>query len=330
MKRCFFTLFILVALAGCTKADSVAVDTYTPTPLRFNADGTFKIALICDVHLHLPNVLKSEQAENLITTTLRQEKPDLAFFLGDAVWSPATLTGFTELAMLCVNERIPYSFVLGNHDRDGGLYGETIFHLLSQLPYFVGRDGLASLSGNGNYDLPILNAVSNKVEAVLYGLDSHDTGPYILDDYYDCIKTDQIDWYRQVSRNYTEANQGTPLPSLMFFHIPLIEYNDAYAQGLLTGQKNENVHGPKVNSGMFDAVVAQKDVMGIFVGHDHDNNFLATLNNVILGYGNLTGYGSYGSMQRGVRMVTLQQGVHAFQTYIRLDDGNIIDRWPNN
>ncbi len=44
---------------------------------------------------------------------------------------------------------------------------------------------------------------------------------------YDYIDFDQIQWYRENSRKYTEANGGNPVPSLAFFHIALPEYNQA-------------------------------------------------------------------------------------------------------
>lgn len=328
MKRHLLFLLCLLVAFACTRPNMDAVNAYAARPLHFREDGTFKILLFGDVHMHLASSPFANQSKALITKMLQEEQPDLAIYMGDAIFTPASLTSFAELATLCINQQTPYVFLMGNHDRDGGLEGATIFHLLEQLPYHYGRIGADSLSGQGNFDLPILEYGGIKTAAVLYVLDSHDTGPYLLDTYYDALKPDQIAWYRQVSDQYTAQNEGTPLPSMMFFHIPLLEYETAFQQGLLTGCHNESVSGPGVNTGMFDALVAQQDVMGVFVGHDHDNNYLAALEGILLGYANHSGYGTYGSLPKGARVIELYQNRHAFRTYIHLVSGEIIDVWP--
>ena len=76
--------------------------------------------------------------------------------------------------------------------------------------------------------------------------------------------------------------------SLAFFHIPLVEQKDAYFEWLDNGSSDtENVKyvygnagegGKVVCSGigeddLFETMVRLKSTQGVFVGHDHYNNF---------------------------------------------------------
>ena len=61
-----------------------------------------------------------------------------------------------------------------------------------------------------------------------------------------------------------------------FFHIPLPEYNQAAADesAILIGTRMEKACAPLLNTGMFAAMKEAGDVMGTFVGHDHDNDYV--------------------------------------------------------
>lgn len=65
---------------------------------------------------------------------------------------------------------------------------------------------------------------AGKAQAVVYMLDSQDYGSKELKSLYGWVKFDQTAWYRRTSRALTEQNGGTPLPALLYMHIPLPEY----------------------------------------------------------------------------------------------------------
>lgn len=102
---------------------------------------------------------------------------------------------------------------------------------------------------------------------------------------------DQVNWYRSQSAAYTERNGGKPLPALAFFHIPLPEYNQAAADesAILIGTRMEKACAPLLNTGMFAAMKEAGDVMGTFVGHDHDNDYSVMWHGILLAYGRFTG-----------------------------------------
>ncbi|MDY6377275.1 MAG: DUF4434 domain-containing protein, partial [Bacteroidales bacterium] len=104
-----------------------------------------------------------------------------------------------------------------------------------------------------------------------------------------------------------------------FFHIPLPEYGDTLLVKKIVGNKHESVCSPKLNSGLFSAFLEQGDVIGVFVGHDHNNDYLADIDSkIVLAYGRKTGYPpAYEEvLSRGARIVILREDKPSFETYI--------------
>ncbi len=98
--------------------------------------------------------------------------------------------------------------------------------------------------------------------------------------HYDWIKFDQIKWYRDLSQGYTKINNNSPLNALAFFHIPLPEYKIVQQMESTIGVRVESVSSPAINSGMYSAMLEMGDIMGVFVEHDHNNNFIGCLNKI--------------------------------------------------
>lgn len=179
------------------------------------------------------------------------------------------------------------------------------------------------ITGCGNCVVPVYGTKKkDKVEALLYCMDSNDYQSNKLYGAYDWIHFDQIDWYRRQSARFTEGNNGNPLPALAFFHIPLIEYNEIRGDGKTYGNDREGgVASSKINSGMFASFVDMKDVMGVFAGHDHDNDYIGINKGIALGYGRVTGADAYGSLKRGARIIELLEGEFRFETWISTPSG---------
>ena len=59
--------------------------------------------------------------------------------------------------------------------------------------------------------------------------------------------------------------------------------------------------------------------------HDHNNDYLASLYGIALGYGRFSGgKTTYIDIQNGARIITLKEGERGFSTFIRLQDGSEI------
>lgn len=280
--------------------------------LRFNQNDTFKILQFTDTH-HNPSSPTSAQTLETMRIMIQKENPDFVVVTGDIVTADPADKGWHQIADVMVKAQTPWTVTFGNHDEEHNLTKEEIFEILKTKPYFYGTKGESS--GVLNFDLPIYNAQNEEIASVLYFVDSHDYVHNPILGKYDWIKSDQIDWYRKQSQKYMESN-GRQIPSMMFFHIPLLEYNHIADEAKTLGEKLEGIASPEVNSGLFSAIIEQKDVMGIFCGHDHNNNYVGVHKNVALAFGNVTGADAYGELERGARVIVLQPNKFSFHTYI--------------
>lgn len=294
--------------------------------LKFNADGKFKIVQFTDVHYKKMDP-ESEVALRLINKILDTEKPDLVVFTGDVIYDRPVLEGLDEVFDPVSNREIPWAYVFGNHDDEFGISRQQIMDHVIQKPYCLAQAGNKSLSGVGNYILEVKSAATmDSISALLYFFDSGTYAPMKNIGGYDWLKTDQINWYAQQSAAYTKANNGTPHQALAFFHIPLPEYAimKASKEAIITGSKDEVECSSKLNSGMFTAMCEAGDVMGTFVGHDHDNDYIGEYFGICLAYGRFSGGKTvYNNLiQNGCRVIELTEGKREFSTYIRLLGGD--------
>mgnify|MGYP000389863468 CR=1 FL=1 len=177
-----------------------------------------------------------------------------------------------------------------------------------------------------------LAAAADKDAAVIYIFDSNSYSHKEVAKGYDWIKRDQINWYVDKSREFTEANGGNALPSLAFFHIPLPEFNEAASDedARLIGTRREKACAPVVNSGLFTAMLECGDVMGVFVGHDHVNDYAVEWKGIMLCYGRFTGSkNTYWDIPggNGARVIELEEGKRGFRSWIRMNDGRTINEF---
>ena len=111
-------------------------------------------------------------------------------------------------------------------------------------------------------------------------------------------------------------NENNPLPSVAFCHIPLPEYKEVIFKESTIGHNTGKVSSPVINSGLFSAMLEQRDIMGVFVGHNHNNDFIGTYNNIALAYGRCSGSKAYGNLRIGARVIELFQDEFHFTSWI--------------
>ena len=289
-------------------------------PLRFK-EGKLRIAQLTDVHWE-PNSEKSEKNPETILKVLEMEKPDVVILTGDIVTDKPAVKGWKKVVDMMEKAEIPFAVTMGNHDAEN-LSEDSIYHILCQSRLFLGEKGPEALSGTGNYILPVYASDgTDKVNALLYCLDSNDYTPD-SEKYgnYAWIDRNQINWYLEQSRAYAEKNQGKALPALAFLHIALPEYKHLHGRPDMYGHLGEDGGCPKINSGMFHAMIEAGDVMGVFAGHDHDNDYIGQEYGIALAYGRVSGHDAYGDLERGARIIELQEGKRQFDTWIATPSG---------
>ena len=165
----------------------------------------------------------------------------------------------------------------------------------------------------------------------MYVFDSNSYSPIKkVVDGYGWIALDQIDWYTKTSKELTAKNGGQPIPSLAFFHIPLPEYHEAVLdeKTYMVGTRKEVACAPKINTGLGASMLQAGDVMGVFVGHDHVNDYVVNWRGILLGYGRYTGGSTvYHDVPQGngARVIELIEGKRAFKTWERIAGGKIIN-----
>ncbi|GIN70707.1 hypothetical protein J14TS2_11820 [Bacillus sp. J14TS2] len=293
--------------------------------LKFRADQSFKIIQFTDLHIggeenHLPD----QKTFRVISETIQHEKPDLIVVTGDLIWSEGVEQpeqSYRRVLDQISQWGIPFTTVFGNHDAEANVTREQLFAINAEYKHFLGMAGPEDIHGVGNYSLTIQSSNKEKNESVLHFLDSGDYAPKSVGGYA-WVHPDQVSWFQAESKKY--ANGKETIPALAFFHIPLPEYRDVLNIGKVSGNKLEQVCAPVINSGLFTALLESGNVMGTFVGHDHDNDYCGELHGISLCYGRISGYNVYGSLQRGARVIQLYEGQHKFDTWIRLDDGKVI------
>lgn len=287
--------------------------------LKFNKDGEFKIAQFTDIHWSntSPNCTKTVE---IIKNVLQTEKPDIAILTGDVVTDAPAKEGWLTIAKIFADNRTPWAVTLGNHDAETGVSREQIFDIIGHLPYFVGEKG-PEMTGCGNYVLPIEGSLNTNAAAALYCIDTNNKPSANKYGHYDWIHFDQIEWYRKTSDRLAAQNNNAPLPAFAFFHIPLLEFNNIVERETTIGNKKEEVASPEINSGIFCSMVEKKDIMGIFVGHDHNNDYIGIEQDIALAFGRTSGIDAYGDLERGARIITIYEGKNKFDTWIRTPQG---------
>ena len=294
--------------------------------LQFNKDGKFKIVQFTDVHFKYKNPA-SDIALERINQVLDEEQPDFVIFTGDVVYSAPADKGMLQVLEQVSKRTLPFVVTFGNHDNEQGMTREQLYDIIRQVPGNLMPDRGSVLSPD--YVLTVkASSDAKKDAAVLYCMDSHSYSPLKDVKGYAWLTFDQVNWYRQQSAAYTARNGGKPLPALAFFHIPVPEYNEAASDenAILRGTRMEEACAPKLNTGMFTAMKESGDVMGIFVGHDHDNDYAVMWKGILLAYGRFTGGNTeYNHLPNGARIIVLDEGARTFTSWIRQKDG-IVDK----
>jgi hypothetical protein len=296
--------------------------------LSFRPDGTFTIAQFTDIHWNNGGD-EDQRTSELMKCIMLNQNPDFVVFTGDVIHSEECVNhveSFRNAVKVVDDLGVPWTVVFGNHDAEIGITREQLMEIAKESPNCFAEAGPADIHGVGNYVVTVQSSKEQgKAAAALCHFDS---GSYARFQPmgYDWIHHSQIDWYREQSMQLTQRNGGQRVPSLAFLHIPLPEYKEMWDYHTCYGDNYEGVGCPEINSGLLATMLEMGDVQGVFVGHDHINDFEGEFKGIRLCYGRAMGYSSYGKegFPRGARIIQLQEGSQGFITWIQLDDGTII------
>jgi hypothetical protein len=290
--------------------------------LKFRPDGYFKIVQFTDIQ-DGPDT--DQRTIDLMNKILDCEKPDLVLLTGDNIdgrckSSYAVKRAIYNIAQPMEKKKIPWAVVFGNHDDEHGqMTKKGMMKLYMSYPYNISSIGPKTVEGIGNYNILINNSKNDNPAFNIYMLDSGKYGSSTIGGY-DWIKFSQIQWYRKTAESLKEKSHS-PIPSLMFFHIPIPEFKEVWNNSKASGSRNENESCSYVNSGLFASLLEIGDVKGVFVGHDHTNDYIGELYGIKLGYSRNIGYSTYGKdgFSRGGRVFLINENEPGlFKTWMRL------------
>lgn len=297
MKR--FAVILLacnlcIYLLGCS---APPIEYSDDTPLRLDLKGeTLKILQLTDLHLTFGFDYNDRETFALIRELSDQDDYDLIVITGDLTMSPSAPRLFNQLIDVMESLEIPWTFILGNHESDFHSYERFLAQLkpTSYLYFKIGpklEDG-----GFGNFRIEVFK--DNLPYYNLYFLDTKNERDDLTEEQgtYDYLSFAQVAWY--------EAHVATDtVDSFAFMHIPLRQYQLAKDIGYEGKFLEDKAYVQGIDTGFFDAMVLHGKTKGVFVGHDHLNDFSFMLNGIYLAYGRISGYNAYGHLERGGRRI---------------------------
>lgn len=306
------------------------------TKLQFNSDGKFTIMIFAD---NQDNEEIEETTTQIMTEALAKYEPDLVVFLGDNTVSASAETHYIAIEALLaptIEANVPFALVFGNHDQENvGGDKELLLNMYQEIggELCLTTDAAPEIYGCGNSNLTIL---SSDGKNTAFNLWFFDTGSALVledgsRDGYDYVRDDQVEWYEKTETALKAANGGKSVPSMVFQHIIVPDvYNAIYSVELpfeTDGYTYEGITYLPVpsfskyngiimepcspsyyHSNQFDAWVEHGDVIAMFCGHDHINDFQTEYQGIGINNVSTVGGSAYhDNISRGVGLVTLDE-----------------------
>lgn len=323
----------------------------------FTTDGDFKIMQLTDIHIGGGFMTKTvdEKALNAIAAMVTKEKPDLVIATGDIAFPVPyragtfnNYSGAKAFANLMESLGVYWDVTFGNHDAEAYSYFDrealAEFYEREEYKYCLFQAGPEEVDGYGNHTIEVKNSDSIITQAIIL----IDSQAYVNDSIiesikgtYDNIHPNQVEWYESEIIRMNEENSkaikavqgdvngglfekyGT-VKSLAFFHIPLVEMDDAWNEFRENGYKDtddfryiEGVigeQGRQVCCGygeddLFEKMLELGSTKAMFNGHDHVNNTTFEYKGIQFSYGYSVDYFAYSGIdelgsQRGCTMIT--------------------------
>ena len=352
-----FVLFIAVTVvvtlignnANLKKANSFETVQYESqlTPVKdqngnwtFTTDKDFKVMQLTDIHIGggWMSLGKDAKALNAVAAMIIAEKPDLVVVTGDIAYPVPfqagtfnNLSGAKIFATLMEKLGVYWTVTLGNHDSEIYSYynREKIsnFYANSGFKYCLYQPGPEDVDGYGNHVINVKNS-AGKITQSIFMLDSQ---AYTKDDplgfrwLYDNVHENQVKWYEQTVKQINTDN-GEPVKSIMFMHIPMTELKDAWFEYAdngykdtenvkllygVAGEKDDIVYCGVGEDRLFETMLELDSTKGVFFGHDHKNNFAAKYKGIQLSYSYSVDYLAYIGIskegaQRGCTIINIK------------------------
>ena len=300
----------------------------------FTTDRDFRVMQLTDIHIGGGFLSKGvdEKALRAVAAMVTREKPDLVIATGDITFAipyrAGTFnnhSGIRAFAELMETLGVYWDVTFGNHDAEAYSYFDRAaiaeFYENENYKYCLFQAGPEAVDGYGNHTIEVKNTKGLITQALIL-LDSQ---AYVKDNIiesikgtYDNIHPNQVAWYAsEISRMNEENRRIDPnaetVKSLAFFHIPLVEMDDAwnefknngyrdtadfqYTEGLI-GELGRQVCCGYGEDDLFETMCALGSTKAMFNGHDHVNNTTFTYKGITFSYGYSIDYFAYAGIDK--------------------------------
>lgn len=279
-----------IALSACAGTKTYPMSDYIAGTLPYKEN--FRILQLSDVHIGNKDI--AEKHYEFLDLIINDANADMIVVTGD-IFTYAEKRDAVSFFKFLDSHNIPWTVTFGNHDEQCYF---SVDWLTSTLNNFGGKCIFKDLQdddvfGNANFVINLVDGSTVKQQLIVMDSNRYHFGSYFG---YDYFKENQIQWYENMVNETKQNNGGTIVPSLMFFHIPFEEFDEAfeaYKSGSSEAIKvdaekwesNEGVACPKHETQMFEKIVELGSTKGCFVGHDHTNSWAIKYKGVVLSYG---------------------------------------------
>lgn len=322
-----FLLLLPMFLIPTARSAAIPPDT---GHLQFRPDGTFKILQLADIQT---KGAISDETSRFIHALIITNQPDLIVLTGDQVANSKNYeTKIRSFADILGHYGVPFAAVYGNHDSDAGSKEDQLALYQSYANCLMiekDEEYSGSLGSDrvGNYNYTITSSDGTNPYAFnLWFFDSGEGTTRILGiGGYEGVTAESIAWYQWKSDLLKERNGGEIVPSVVFQHIIVPDlgnpdnrenFSDNNVPEYNYKQEKCGSTADKKYHQQFAAHVAKGDVLAMFFGHDHKNNFRETYEGIDLICTGSVGDDAYSGVFRCGRIITLHENN---PTYIKTE-----------
>lgn len=313
-KHFLFLPLVALTLTSCTGVRHKVSEYVLKKTLTYH--DNFKILQLTDIHLGDKDY--QDIHYKFMDLTIKDAinnygGVDFIAITGD-LFTVASKTTVKKMINFFNSYKIPWTCMFGNHDEQCYFNVDWLTDQLNNAGKYCYFKDIQDddVFGNCNFAINVTKDGNVFEQFIVMDSNRYCYNPQYMG--YDYFKEDQIAWYKRLMK-YNKEQTGDVVPSMMFYHIPLPEINDAWdkrnsgepGSEYITGEKNEDCCPPKYNSGFFKVIKDQGSTHAMFFGHDHVNNFIVKYQGIVFAYGiKSTERIYYEDTMMGGRVITLK------------------------
>lgn len=258
-----------------------------------------KIKILQLTDIQISSDFDAGKAFRVAKKIIKKTTPDLIVLTGDNLGNKGKEKHVKRISSFMDSFEIPWALVYGNHDHSS----KVTMNIQNQI------------YNNSKYGLFNANNQKNNSKNYFYNIQKNDEIFYTLlfmDSQEEGFIDDDILWYESTINDVAkQANKI--IPSLLFFHIPIPELEQAYDayktnSNIGSGKKREDFCVQFENIGLLNKAKELKSTKAFIYGHDHINDLIIEYENILFCYGLKTGRTSYfKTIVQGGNLFTIQE-----------------------